>query len=214
MQISRKTSFAAGALMALVLVSGSAYAATGGTFILGKSNTAAATTVLTSSGGTALTLNSKSGTPSLKVNRTTKVPNLNADLIDGLNGSSFALASGGTGYVTAAGSWVDLDGDGANDVIMAVAQCPAGSMLTGGGRSDFTSTGVVLDSRPIGSGSWAITAVADPTEVGSDIEAYAVCYNPKGRVAGATVARSTAGDSTSDMARYRNQLAARIDSTK
>lgn len=214
MQISRKTSFAAGAVMALVLGSGSAYAATGGTFILGKSNSAATTTVLSSTGGTALSLNSKSGTPSLKVNRTTKVPNLNADLVDGLDGGSFALASGRTGYVTGSGSWEDVDGDSVNDIIMAVAQCPAGSMLTGGGRSDFTSTGVVVDSRPIGSGGWAVAALADTTDVASDIEAYAVCYNPKGRVTGATLARSTAGDATSDIDRYRNQLGARLDSTK
>ena len=35
---------------------------------------------LNNSNGTALTLRSKSGTPSLKVDRTTKVPNLNADM--------------------------------------------------------------------------------------------------------------------------------------
>lgn len=214
MQISRKTSFAAGALMALVLGSGSAYAATGGTFILGKANTAGATTVLSNTRGTALTLNSTAGTPSLKVNRTTKVANLNADLVDGLNSSSFALASGTTGYVTGTGSWVDVDGDGANDVIMAIAQCPAGSMLTGGGRADFTSTGVLVDSRPIGAGGWVATVFADPTELGSDIEAYAVCYNPKGRVTGARLARSSAGDSTSDIAAYRNELATRLDSTR
>ena len=214
MQISHKTSFAAGAVMALVLGSGTAYAATGGTFILGKANSAGATTTLSNANGTALSLSSKSGTPSLKVNRTTKVPNLNADLVDGLDSGSFALASGRTGYVTAPGSWDDVDGDGIADVIMAIAQCPAGSMLTGGGRSDFTNTGVVLDSRPIGAGGWVVTAVADPAETASDIEAYAVCYNPRGRVTGAALARSTDSGSSTDVARYRNQLDARLDSAK
>jgi hypothetical protein len=208
MHISRKTSFAAGALMALVLGSGTAYAATGGTFILGKSNTAGATTVLSNANGTALTLNSKNGTPSLKVNRTTKVPNLNADLVDGLDSSSFALATGKTGYVTAAGTWEDLDGDGISDIITAIAQCPAGSMLTGGGRSDFTTTGVVVDSRPIGAGGWVVAALADTTDVASDIEAYAVCYNPKGRVAGAAPARTAPG--TSDTSLYLDELQTKL----
>lgn len=64
-------------------------AATGGTFLLGKSNSASTTTSLTNSQGTALSLSSKSGTPPLKVNNTTKATNLNADLLDGLSSSSF-----------------------------------------------------------------------------------------------------------------------------
>ena len=40
MNVSRKTTFAAGAIMALILGSGTAYAATGGNFRLGEANTA------------------------------------------------------------------------------------------------------------------------------------------------------------------------------
>jgi hypothetical protein len=100
MRVSRKTSFAAGAMAALVLGSGTAYAATGGSLILGMSNKAGATSVLSNKNGVALSLNSKSGTPSLKVNRSVKVPNLNADMVDGLSAGSFALAKGNTGHVT------------------------------------------------------------------------------------------------------------------
>jgi hypothetical protein len=214
MQISRKTSFAAGAVMALVLGSGTAYAATGGTFILGKANTAGTTTVLSNAKGTALMLNSKSGTPSLKVNRTTKVPNLNADLLDGISSNSLALTSGRTGYVTAPGTWADLDGDGVDDVILAVADCPAGSMLTGGGSSDFTSTGVVVDDSPFGGGSWVAVALADPTDVASDLEAHAVCYNPRGRVAGAVAARTSAKTTDTARSQYLSELSARLADRK
>jgi hypothetical protein len=214
MQISRKTSFAAGAVMALVLGSGTAYAATGGTFILGKANTAGTTTALSNAKGTALTLNSKSGTPSLKVNRTTKVPNLNADLVDGINSSSLALTSGRTGVVTAPGSWVDLDGDGSSDAVMAIADCPAGSMLTGGGTSDFTSTGVVVDDSPLGSGSWVGVALADPTDVASDLEAHAVCYNPRGQVAGAAAARTSAKSTDTARSQYISDLGDRLADDK
>ena len=75
-------------------------AATGGTFLLGKSNSAGATTSLTNSAGTALSLNSKAGTAPLKVNRTTKVSHLNADLLDGLDSSALqrrAVGSCATG---------------------------------------------------------------------------------------------------------------------
>ena len=93
MKISRPVAFGMGVIMTLVIGSGTAYAATGGKFILGKSNSAGKTSTLTNKHGTALSLNSKAGTPSLKVNRTTKVPNLNADLIDGRWERSRAVAA-------------------------------------------------------------------------------------------------------------------------
>jgi hypothetical protein len=189
MRVSRKTSFAAGAMAALVLGSGTAYAATGGSLILGMSNKAGATSVLSNKNGVALSLNSKSGTPSLKVNRSVKVPNLNADMVDGLSAGSLALAKGNTGHVTGAGSWVDFEGDGIDDAMVAFASCPAGTRLTGGGQTDFTATGMVVDSSPLGGGTWVVLAVGDPGDNASDLEAHAVCYNPRGAVSGAPAAR-------------------------
>jgi hypothetical protein len=73
---------------------GTAMAATGGTFLLGKSNSATATTSLSNSAGTALSLSSKSGTAPLSVNKNkTKVGYLNSDLLDGLDSTAFAPAS-------------------------------------------------------------------------------------------------------------------------
>src|SRR5947209_11083395 len=76
------------AYAALVLaMSGTAVAATGGSFLLGRSNGAGATTSLTNHGkGAALRLTTHTlTTPPLAVGRNhTKVANLNADFLDGL----------------------------------------------------------------------------------------------------------------------------------
>ena len=90
MSIRSSSAFIAGAIVALVLGTGTAYAANGGIFRLGRSNSATATTTLTNTQGTALKLSSKAGQPSLRVNRSTKVPSLNSDLLDGVDSGSFA----------------------------------------------------------------------------------------------------------------------------
>ncbi|HET9647915.1 MAG TPA: hypothetical protein VFP34_06750, partial [Microlunatus sp.] len=71
-----------------------ASASNGGSWILGRSNTESATTTVTNSGGTPLTLNSKSGTAPLAVNSGTKVTNLNADKLDGVSSESFLRTTG------------------------------------------------------------------------------------------------------------------------
>jgi hypothetical protein len=95
------------ALLAVFLnLSGLAYAATGGNFILGKSNSAGATTSLsaTPKSGSALSVtDATSGLPAaafkvtsaapFTVNSQTKVANLNADLLDGLDSSAFVQRS-------------------------------------------------------------------------------------------------------------------------
>ena len=95
------------ALLAVFLnLSGLAYAATGGNFILGKGNSAGATTSLTATPtmGAALSLtNAASGLPAaafkvtsstpFTVNSKMKVVNLNADLLDGLDSTAFVQSS-------------------------------------------------------------------------------------------------------------------------
>jgi hypothetical protein len=71
-----------------VATCGTAGAATGGNFILGKSNSAGTVTTLSNGNGTALALKSKSGTPSLAVNSQSKVANLNVDRLDGLDSTA------------------------------------------------------------------------------------------------------------------------------
>jgi hypothetical protein len=186
-----KTGFIAGTIFALVVGTGTAYAATGGNFILGKKNVAESRTTLVNKNGAALSLNSRFGTPPLRVNNGVKVPRLNADRLDGKHASAFALAAGGTGTVDAVGEW-DTEQP---DMIFAVAECPRGSRLTGGGFIDTTVSGAVLASTPLGSGLWGVAVTADRAQDTADsVGAFAVCYNPRGAVRGAAApARRSAG---------------------
>ena len=77
-----------------VALSGTAYAATGGNFILGNPNSATSVTSLTNTAGTALGLNSKAGTAPLSVGNSVLVPKLNASLVGGKSASSFLAANG------------------------------------------------------------------------------------------------------------------------
>lgn len=81
------------AYMALFMaMSGTAVAATGGTFILGKSNSADTVSTLTSSSGSPLSLRSPAGSAPLRVNRSVKVERLNADLLDGIDSTGLVQA--------------------------------------------------------------------------------------------------------------------------
>jgi hypothetical protein len=96
------------ALLSLFLnLAGIGYAATGGNFVLGKSNGARTTTSLTGSPkrGTVLSLNNvthglpaaafkvSGGAQPFTVNSTIQIANLNADLLDGHNADAFQLKS-------------------------------------------------------------------------------------------------------------------------
>jgi hypothetical protein len=81
------------AYMALFMaMSGTAVAATGGSFILGKSNSADTVSTLTSSSGSPLSLRSPAGSAPLRVNRSVKVERLNADLLDGIDSTGLVQA--------------------------------------------------------------------------------------------------------------------------
>jgi hypothetical protein len=79
-------------LSLLVALGGTAVAATGGSFLLGKANSAGTTTTLSNTGkGAALTLRTaRKTTPPLSVSgNKTKIASLNADYVDGLTSSQF-----------------------------------------------------------------------------------------------------------------------------
>jgi hypothetical protein len=186
MRTARTPAFVAGAIFAVVVGGGTAVAATGGNFILGRSNSAGTVTTLSNANGSALSLNSKLGTASLRVNRTTKVPNLNSDLLDGVDSSGLARTAGRTGAFDFTGSFEDADGNGLNDTIVAFADCPAGTQMTGGGGADFTSTGTMFLSAPDVGESWVVAVLIDENagELAADVTASVVCYNPRGAVVG------------------------------
>jgi len=95
------------ALIALaVATSGTAYAATGGTFVLSKANTPNHVSTLTNPKGAVLALNSANShtplalngpadVPPLSVNSTTLVPNLNAQLLDGSSAADLQASLAG-----------------------------------------------------------------------------------------------------------------------
>jgi hypothetical protein len=170
--------FIAGAITALTLGGGTAYAANGGSFLLGRSNGATATTTLANSAGTPLSLKARVGTAPLAVNSTKTVTNLNADLLDGVNGASMALTSGRTGIVY--GSSTD------SDHLPFTATCPTGTIATGGGGAaayegdslaysgpDFRDNGTLIPN------SWLVMDDASNGAV-----AWVTCYNPRGAVPG------------------------------
>jgi hypothetical protein len=130
---------ATGALF--IALSGTAYAATGGTFILGKANTAKAVSSLTNSAGTALSLSSKAGTPPLTVSNGVQVPNLNASAVDGFSAYSFVHGSGNAFVVwggpltldalTTSPNTATLVSAPPSDLIWLTADCDTNSSLPG-----------------------------------------------------------------------------------
>lgn len=171
---------------------GIAVAATGGSFLLGKSNAAGHTTALknTGAGATLSLISARGGQSPLAVSSNAgKATNLNADKLDGLDSSALARVAGRTGSVGAAGVWFDADKNGTNDTLIADASCPTGTTLTGGGEENF-ATGATIYSEPVGSNTWELAVAADPTkDQTTDITAIAICYNPIGVVTGAASTR-------------------------
>lgn len=177
--MKRSSIITVGALAAaIILVPTVASASNGGAWLLGRSNTESATTTVTNSAGTPLSLNSKSGTPPMTVNRSTKVTNLNSDLVDGYSATAFAMRSAKSGIVYGDG-YADLDGDGVAD--LTGAKCPTGTIIAGGGGfdplgspigysgPDFTSTGALIAN------SWL---VMDPS--GGPMVSFANCIQMSG----------------------------------
>ncbi len=128
-------------LIALVFaMSGTAYAATGGDFILGKANTATSVTSLTNKKGTALSLSSTSTTPPLKVSNNVQVPNLNASELGGHTSSAFLPTNG-----TAANS-SELGGQPASDYMTVPGQIAIDTAtVASGSYADVTVPGSVSD---------------------------------------------------------------------
>lgn len=92
-------------VLAFIALGGTTLAATGGNFILGQPNSASSTTGLSAgttgpafratntSTGTAGSFNVAAGHPPLTVNSNTKVTNLNADKLDGLDSTQLVSSS-------------------------------------------------------------------------------------------------------------------------
>lgn len=138
-------------VLSLVVVgTGVADAATGGALVLGQRNKATATTTVVNTKGAPLALVAGRGAAPLAVNSHTKVRNLNADEVDGLDSAQLQRrvgrsctagsairsisASGQVTCQTAAGSGGTYSSAlAALSQGIGIAYCPAGSSPLGGG---------------------------------------------------------------------------------
>jgi hypothetical protein len=165
------------ALVALFFsMSGVAYAATGGNFILGKANSAKAVTSLTNKKGTALSLSSDATDPPLAVSNSVLVPNLNASELDGDSSSAFLPTNG-----TAANS-NDLGGIPASGYMRGGGNATGGRVTTTGTGSAVIlappGASLLSDCDPSGKGSGA--ALLIETNSGTNSGASAVWWNKDG----------------------------------
>jgi hypothetical protein len=180
-----------------VAMSGTAVAATGGSFVLGRANTASKTSTLTSRAGAPLSLVAPPGRSPLRVSSARQVSLLNADLLDGLHGRAFARRlchNGPADYVLAQTDCtrvltvvVPLTNDGyrvlgKDPAPGAIAGCPFGFAVGGGYRLGESATpDTVLASHGENGGRYQSTAWAvrvQPAAVTGVVpggQAYVIC---------------------------------------
>ena len=124
-------------LVALVFsMSGPAYATTGGTFLLGKANAESSVSSLSNSRGTALNLSSAPGKPSLTVNRSAQIPNLNASELHGIAASGFIHGTGAS-----VSKRVTITGTGASALALTPGSALIGQCVNGTGGDLYLSLG-------------------------------------------------------------------------
>jgi hypothetical protein len=193
MHISRPTHATTVAYLALFMAtSGTAVAATGGSLILGRSNSAAASTSIRNTGtGPALTLGTAKTTtvPFSVGSNQTKVPYLNADKLDGLDSTALqrrVASTCGSGAVTAISAsggvtcrTTTVTSTRGYLTSSTSLDCPAGDTVISGGFN-FTPDGFLTDSDariigsyPSDSDTWKFVVTSSGGHVFGD--AYITC---------------------------------------
>lgn len=116
---------AAVAVTVSLLIGGAGFAdaATGGMFILGKTNTETSTASLDNSNGTPLALSAAAGKAPLAVNRNVMVKNLNAQYLGGQTATGLAV-TGGQGFTKPA---TDTPISAVGAVVASTGKLPAGT---------------------------------------------------------------------------------------
>jgi hypothetical protein len=145
-------------LLALFLaLTGLGYAATGGSLILGRQNTASRGTTLRSRGGPTLALSNTAGKPAASfnvqrgkppfaVNSRTKVTGLNADLLDGIDSSAFQRRVRNC----AAGSAIsEVNANGSVVCVSTSALSPTWSLTGNAGTTPGTNFLGTTDAEPL-----------------------------------------------------------------
>jgi hypothetical protein len=160
-----------------IALGGTTYAATGGNFILGQSNSASSTTSLTrtgantgkglqvtnnstGAGATALGLNVAGGHAPFTVNSGTKVANLNADKVDGQDASAL-LGAHAYGHISSSASF------GPSKNITGVSNPASGffCLSFGGGINAATATAVVTPDYTNDATAWTTDGPQSIAEV-------------------------------------------------
>jgi len=147
-------SLAISLLALFVSLGGASYAATGGNFVLGQSNTATTASTLTANvsgkaltlkntstaaGATALNLNVAAGRPPFMTSSAVKVANLNADNLDGQDSTAF-LGVGDSAVNTNL-----LDGLDSTDFLGATQTAVDSELLDGKDSKDFARLGGLVN---------------------------------------------------------------------
>jgi hypothetical protein len=215
-------------------MSGTAVAATGGNFILGKSNTATTVSKLTNTTGTALKLSSTSTTPSLTVSNSVQVPKLNASELDGQTSTAFLGVNstaansselGGTpasGYmqgggdttgarvaITGGGDHVLLQGLGANFLAACnVSFPPHGAALFIGPNSGAVSgtTALWWNKDGVGSNTSLTSGGSWVTPSGGTTTPYVVVVQVDNVTSVSTFTASEWHDSSSNTCHFTGQV--------
>lgn len=145
MRFSRGGAFASGVVFAVVIGGGTAVATNGGSLLIGKGNSATATTGLANSKGTPLSLSAKKGTPPLKVSNTVKVKNLDSDLLDGKDSKAFL------GKTSQAADSAKLGGQPASNYLSTTGTAADSAKLGGTPASGYlTTSGTAANSAKLG----------------------------------------------------------------
>jgi hypothetical protein len=171
MWVGRATVFLVGLAVVLAVVMGLASAAlagtgVGATFNLGKTNTVNRLSQLAGStdnallridnnnagtGATALNLEVEPGHTPMKVNSSTQVSNLNADLVDGRSASSFVANS-----TYRLGQGQERAGSPQDGGKVLSQSCLAGDRLLSGGPASVNANSDVLDSFAADTNTWQV----------------------------------------------------------
>jgi hypothetical protein len=149
--------FVVSLLALFIALTGVGYAATGGSLILGHTNSTSNGTALRSRGGPTLALTNRGGRPAASfnvlrgkppfaVNSRTKVTGLSADLLDGIDSSAFQRRV----RSCAAGSAIsEVNADGSVVCVTASAISPSWSLTGNAGTTPGTNFLGTTDAQPL-----------------------------------------------------------------
>jgi hypothetical protein len=147
--------------LGIVLTTGTAEAATGGAFVLGRANSTAGTTSLTSSNATPLSLRGPTNTAPLSIGvNQTVVPHLNSDLLDGLHASAFQRKL--TGQCLAGEVVAGLNGVGT--LVCRPVPTQWFAVVSADGSLDSGTDGVDSGRYLKGAGSYYVQVPADASQ--------------------------------------------------